>query len=207
MSPPPIPSTAWHRFGVLFRLMATLVESRNGHGSGGLGYQTVRAIVHRLTFLKLRVRRLIAAVAEGRYVPRRGFTRRPAAPRDPKAAPSRDPLVRQAGWLQKLIPEMSAHNGGFRDLLRDPDMIAIIEAGPEALRRSLRTMGRMFGPTRYPILARRRKPAPPKPPPPKPPSAQAASARPPPLARPGYVPSAQWPKGCKPRRGSRKIPA
>jgi hypothetical protein len=207
--PPILHSTPWPRFKAFFRAITALVESRNGHGTGGLRYETVRAIVGRLMLLQHRVLRLIAAIAQGRYVPRRSGARRPGGPRDPNAAPRKvDPLVRRPGWLQTLIPEMSGRNGHFQELVGDPDMVAIIEAGPEALRRSLRTIGRMFGAQPFPVLARRR-PASPNPPPPKPPApARAASPKAPP-SRSDYVPSAHWPAGCMPRwrQRARKIPA
>jgi hypothetical protein len=189
MSPPLSPASALFRFGPFFRALIAAVEARNGHGSGGLGYQTVRAIVLRIMAIQQQVRRLLERLAQVRYVPREGATRR-AGPRDPGAPRKRDPLLTGVGWLQKLIPELAANHGWFRDLLTDPQMAALVEAGPETLRRSLRSIGHMFGTRKSVFPARRRPPSP---------TAEAAApqaASPPPPSRPRRPPTPASPH-CK----------
>jgi hypothetical protein len=134
---------------------------------------------------KRRIEEIAARVQAGTYLPRRRSAE-PAAP----AAPTSDPAVETApaaatdaprkpvrkppppsmlprtfGWLMPLIPtDAIARRGSFDTLLRDPGMVALMEAAPVPLSRPIRALCRMFGLKPPTILPPPRRPRPPKPP-------------------------------------------
>jgi hypothetical protein len=144
----------------------------DGHSTWGrLARPLALLILDRLRSINQRIARLAARVAGGTYRPRR-----PAAtPRPPTTRRPRQPnkLPQGFAWLVKLVPEAAAYGSQLQFLFADPEMAALMEAAPAALRRPLRSLCRMLGVAPPPILA-----APPslrpstRPPKPERPSAQ-----------------------------------
>ena len=88
-----------------------------------------------------------------------------------------NPLPQKFGWLLKLVPEAVGYRSQLENLLRDPEMAALLAAAPTAMRRPLRSLCRMLGLPPPEILALPPRPKPPPPPP------RAKREKPPPLAR------------------------
>jgi hypothetical protein len=143
-------------------------------GGDRLPLPLIGLIVDRLRRIKQRFATLAARVAAGRYLPRHPATpprRRPGQPPPPP-----DRLPRKFGWLLKLVPDAVGYRGQLENLLRDPDMAALLAAAPGPMGRPLRSLCRMLGFEPPPILApppsarpRTRPPHPERPPAEKPP--------------------------------------
>ena len=52
-----------------------------------------------------------------------------------------------------MLPEVVQYRGHLMDLLHDPEMVALIQAAPEAMGRPLRSLCRLLGLRPPPILA------------------------------------------------------
>jgi hypothetical protein len=133
-----------------------------------------------------RIQEIAARVQAGTYVPRRRSAEppAPAAPAaDPAAAtapaaatdappktlrkpPPPSVLPNKRGWLMPMIPtQATARRGRFDALLRDPGMVALMQAAPVPLSRPIRALCWAFGLKPPAILPPpRRRPRPPKPP-------------------------------------------
>ena len=177
-SPPPPPE----RFRHLIDVITRAVVAHTGWDQR-MSLTLIGLITERLRGIKRSFLRLAASIQAGRYR-RRAFSPRPRDARIPA-----DPLPKKPGWLEGYLPE-TVHFRGFLDqFLRDPEMVALIQAAPDALGRPLRSLCRMIGLRPPPILARppRAAPAPPKPPP-KPPPARTAAKPPAPRHGPPAPP-------------------
>ena len=159
----------------------------------------------RITDIWTRFDRLAEQIAAGTYKPRRRST----APRQKPANPrpwQPSPLPTHFGWLYMLVPTetyrlaaVGPRNHLEQVLRDDPEMAALIQAAPDAMRRSLRSLCWALAIKAPPVLARPRRPqrpAPPKPAPaakpkarrpkaPQPPHEQTAASSPSPLAGEG----------------------
>jgi hypothetical protein len=142
-------------------------------------------ITHRLRNIKWAVIRLAARIQAGRY------RRRPFAPR-PGAAGRRpaNPLPHGKNWLEPMMPEVVQYRGHLDHLLRDPEMVALITAAPEALGRPLRSLCRLLGLPPPPILAKPPRAAPAA----KPPASPASPPEPPQPQPPRPQPPAWMPR-------------
>ena len=197
MSPYPPPE----RFRHLIDVITRAVVAHTGWDQR-MSLTLIGLITERLRGIKWTFLRLAACIQAGRYR-RRAFSPRP---RDASghAPPIRgaDPLPKKSGWLEDLLPETVQFRGFVDQMLRNPEMEALIRAAPDALGRPLRSLCRMIGLRPPPILARppRAAPAPaPAPPartaakspaprhgPPAPPRFRAAPA---PAKSPAIVPA------------------
>jgi hypothetical protein len=169
---PTPPPTQAERFATLLAWLSQAVAAMSG--GDRLSYALIGHIIGRIRFIKQRVARLAARIRDGRYafrtvtVPRRG-TKGPRRP---------DPLPRKFGWLLKLVPEAVQYRGQLENLLRDPDMAALMAAAPASLARPVRSLCHMLGLPPPDILP---PPADPRPPRTKPPP---AAPEPPPRPQP-----------------------
>ena len=159
MSAPPF--TPADRFSALIRYITQSVSIRTGWDRN-LSLTMIGLITERLRNIKWAFLRIAARVQAGRYA------RRAAAPRKHGGGGWRpSPLPRNRGWLEPLIPQTIEWRGHLAHLLQDAEMLALIEAAPEALGRPLRSLHWMLGLRPPPILKIRKAqpiPAPPAPP-------------------------------------------
>jgi hypothetical protein len=151
-------------------------------------WRRLRRTSFRITALIARFRAGTLRRAAPRQVTRRAASDAPARPAPPVLAP------RRFGWLFRMMPEVAgdgyhvcsyrAQVGPFRNQLRgllaDPEMLALIEAAPQAAR-LLRSLCHMLQIEPTPALRRRRPPAEPTPP-------MAAPSIAPPAPPPDLVP-------------------
>jgi hypothetical protein len=160
------------RFAALLMCVTQAVASRTGWA---LSAPLIALIATRLRTIKWRFLRLAARIGAGTYIPRAPSAQPRAKAADrPRPAPPRDKLPRKFGWLRPLIPEAVMFAGMLDALLREPDMVALMEAAPAAMCRPIRSICRMLGVPPPPILA---------PPPRRKPAPRARREKPPPLAR------------------------
>jgi hypothetical protein len=132
----------------------------------------------RLQAFLWRIERLIPRLAAGTYKPRpKTGPRKSPAKRTPKPP---DTPRKKRNWLGLLLLE--PHRGSLDRLLREPAMVALIEAAPAETIRPLRSICFMLGLPAPPILALPKRPRPEKPPkappPPKPPLARVSFPKP-----------------------------
>ncbi len=100
-----------------------------------------------------RLRRLAARLAAALDGPQRpARARHPATARQPAPARPR-PLPRRLGWLGTLIPGAAATAGQLRDLLADPEILALAASIPAA-GRALRPLCHALGLRPPPALRR-----------------------------------------------------
>ena len=140
-----------------------------------------------------RLRRLAARLAAALDGPQRpARARHPATARQPAPARPR-PLPRRLGWLGTLIPGAAAAAGQLRDLLADPEILALAASIPAA-GRALRPLCHALG-LRPPPALRRPKIPDPAPNPAAMPSRRAAlpvpASGPDAAARPAHFPSSR----------------
>ena len=174
MSAPPF--TPADRFSALIRYITQSVSIRTGWDRN-LSLTMIGLITERLRNIKWAFLRIAARVQAGRYV------RRAVAPRKRGGGGWRPgPLPRNRGWLEPLIPQTIEWRGHLAHLLQDAEMLALIEAAPEALGRPLRSLHWMLGLRPPPILKIRKAP-------PAAPPAAASAQRAPPPARPPTPPA------------------
>jgi hypothetical protein len=173
----PPPPTAADKFATLIRWLSLAVAAMMG--GDRLPLNLIGLITDRLR----RVNQLFARIANGRFFPRRRTARPPGRPPPP------DKLPRKFGWLLPLVPEAVGYRGQLENLLRDPEMAALMAAAPAPMGRALRPLCRMLGLEPPPILAppeRKPRPTPPRPaPPPTPPAA--GPEKPPPPQPPPWM--------------------
>lgn len=131
------PVTVASRFAALIEVLCRAVAARGGRG--GLAGPLTILIWTRLRRMAARFARLSARVASGTPPVTRS---RAASPRKPRPAPLR--LPRGFAWLVRLVPEAAAAAAQLRHLLADPEMVALLEAAPQA-GRLLRPLCRMLG--------------------------------------------------------------
>jgi hypothetical protein len=143
-------------FRGLFRRIFFALEGLRPHGR--LPPPIAGLVLLRVDRINHLVLRIVALVRQGQYKPRRRTGRpRPAAVR--RARPP-DPLPRKFGWLAALLPATAAgHRGDLDTLLRQPDMVELIEAAPVTLIPPLRSLCWALQLKPPPILARPKRPA------------------------------------------------
>ena len=146
MPPPPTPA---ERFASILHGLAHAVVTRTAFGLSG---PLIALIINRIREIKQSFARLAARIEAGTYAPRRSTPRRPPALRRPRP-PS--PLSRKFGWLQPLVPDAVCYRSYLVDLLRDPEMAALLAAAPVSLARPLRSLCRMLRVEPPEILPRR----------------------------------------------------
>ena len=93
----------------------------------GLSTPLIGLIVTRIREIKQHFARIAALIRNGDYAPRRFAPRRPQA--EPKPRPPSQ-LPRKFGWLLKLVPQAVGSRSQLQNLLRDPEMVALIAAAP-----------------------------------------------------------------------------
>ena len=169
MSNPP-PRTPVEHFRTIINGLLRAVETQR---LCGLLAVPLRVLIgNRITDIRTRFYRLAEQIEAGTYKPRRPSTIPRKKPANPKPwRPS--PLPTKFGWLYTLVPtemyRLSAvgPRNHLEQVLRDdPEMAALIQAAPEAMRRSLRSLCWMLALKAPPILARPRRPRRPTTPPP-----------------------------------------
>jgi len=188
----PLPSAA-ARLGVLLHHIGWTLAGRVSWTT--LAPFLVGRITKRLREIKLRIERIEALVLAGKYKPRRRSA--PAAPGARKPPPRPDPGMRDFGWLEQLLPDVAMPRGDFLSQLRQPEMVALIQAAPVPVIRPLRSICWMLKLKPPPILALPKRPPRPKPPkqPEQPEAAPVAAPAPatePRSALPDWV-AAKWP--------------
>ena len=185
--PPPPPE----RFRHLIDVITRAVVAHTGWDQR-MSLALIGLITERLRGIKRRFLRLAASIQAGRYR-RRAFSARPRDARIPA-----DPLPKNPGWLEGFLPETVHFRGFLDEMLRDPEMVALIQAAPDALGRPLRSLCRIIGLRPPPILASppRAAPAPRKAPPARtaakpqtPPAPPRFRAAPAPANTPAIVPA------------------
>ena len=176
MSAPTFTPADW--FSALIRYITQSVSIRTGWDRN-LSLSMIGLITERLRNIKWAFLRIAARVQAGRYVRRAGTPRKRAA-----GVWRPSPLPRNRGWLEPLIPQTIEWRGHLAHLLQDAEMLALIEAAPEALGRPLRSLHWMLG-LRPPAILKIRK-APPILAPPAAPLARPAAKPPTPPALPPF---------------------
>jgi hypothetical protein len=164
-TPAPTPLPIAERLGVLLYHIGVTLAGRVSWTT--LSPLLVARVCKRFRLIKWRFERIEALVSKGEYKPRRrSATASPGARKPPPPPP--DPRMRQFGWLEQVLPDAAMRRGNFLALLRDPQMVALIEAAPVPLVRPLRSICWMLKLKPPPILAlppRPKKPRPSMPPP------------------------------------------
>jgi hypothetical protein len=121
----------------------------------------------RLNAFRRRMEWLAARIAAGTYKPRpKTGPRKTPVPRKPRPP---DRVAKKRNWLGELLFEASGYRGNLDRLIREPGMVALIQAAPAETVRPLRSFCWMLGLPSPQILALPRKPRPAKPEKPKPP--------------------------------------
>ena len=127
----------------------------------------LRLLWSRLQRTIRRFARLAELVAQNRLPPPRPPRKRPETP-EQTSKPERAKKLRLPqgfAWLLPLVPMVGNYGSQLEHLLQDPEMLALIEAAPQA-KRLLRPILHMLGRRPPPLLAlpaRPRKPRPKKP--------------------------------------------
>jgi hypothetical protein len=121
----------------------------------------ITLILARIREINQRFARLVARISAGTYAPRRISGPRRSTPRRPRPP---NPLPQTFGWLHQMIPEVVGYRSQLEYLLRDPEMVALMQAAPGALRRPIRSLCRALRVEPPEILALPKKPRPPRPP-------------------------------------------
>ena len=184
------PSVPVERFATMIAWLGNAVAAMGG--GDRLGNLLICQIIERLRVIKQRFVGLAARIQAGRYkfrvvtAPHRGAAKpRPA-----------DPLPKKFGWLLPMVPDAVCYRSQFEWLLRDAEMVALVQAAPASMRRPLRSLCHILGLRPPEILALPKKPRPP----PKP-KTPAAAPEPPPEPR---VPPPELPEWI--RRMRRSLP-
>ena len=165
MPNPPPPPTVAERFADILWYLAQAVVTRTAFG---LSQPLINLIITRIRDAKQAFARLAARIDAGTYAPRRR-SGPPRPPTDRKPRPPPNPLARKFGWLLPLVPAAVASRGHLENLLRDPEMAALLAAAPVSLARPIRSLCWILRVEPPKILARPAGPAQPrKPRPPRP---------------------------------------
>jgi len=146
------------RFADILWYLAQAVVTRTAFG---LSQVLINLIITRIRDAKQAFARLAARIDAGTYAPRRR-SGPPRPPTDRKPRPPPNPLCRKFGWLLPLVPAAVASRGHLENLLRDPEMAALLAAAPVSLARPIRSLCWMLRVRPPDILARPAKPRPPR---------------------------------------------
>ena len=195
MSNPP-PRTPVEAFRDIINRLMMAVETQRLCGLLAIPLRVL--IGTRITDIRVRFYRLAEQIAAGTYKPRRPS----AKPRKRSATPrpwQPSPLPTHFGWLYTLMPSemyrlsvVGPRNQLERLLRDDPEMAALIQAAPDAMRQPLRSLCWMLAIKAPPILARPRRPRRPK-----------VTPAPPPAGKP----KAQCPKAPQPTHREKTVSA
>jgi hypothetical protein len=123
---------------------------------------------------KLRINAIFERIRAGTYKPRKPTETprkppEPSEPPKPKGPRPPGPVEKKFGWLRPyLMPNYYAAPAQFRDLLREPEIVAMLEAAPAALGRPVRSLCWAFGIKPPPAVAPPKRPRKPPPETPKP---------------------------------------
>jgi len=195
--PNPSP-TAAETFASILWCLTQAVVTRTAFG---LFQPLINLIVTRIRDAKQAFARLAARIQAGTYAPRRRASTPPRPPAIRKPRPPPNPLARKFGWLLPLVPAAVASRGHLENLLRDPEMAALLAAAPVSLRRPIRSLCWMLWVDPPKILAR--PPAKPRPPREKKPRPRREKLPPPYPPTPPEAPA--WMQNW-PRSGTRWTP-
>ena len=166
MPNPPPTLTPAERFADILWYLAQAVVTRSAFG---LSQPLIVLIITRIRDAKQAFARLAARIQAGTYAPRRRASTPPRPPAVQKPRPPPNPLLRKFGWLMPLVPGAVVFGGHLENLLRDPEMAALLAAAPVSLRRPIRSLCWMLRVEPPKILARPARPAKPRTPrPPRP---------------------------------------
>ncbi len=152
---------------LLFNALMRAVSVRVNYGNQSLPPVVTAFIGLRLGRMRAFIYRIIDMIRDGTYVPRQ---RKPLE--EPRKTPEQKPkpsgwIPQKFGWLAALLgDDAAAFRGALRDMLRDPEIMELIEAAPITLGRPLRSLCWMLKLTPPEILTppkRPRKPRPEKP--------------------------------------------
>ena len=163
MTNPPPPQPLRERFAAaLFQLSWAIGLLRTWKV---ISYPIADLIDGKLRRIKAGFDRLAARIEAGTYKPRRSGTRKPSQNPKPRAE---SPIRQSRGWVLPLVKESNCHRGWVENLLRDPEMVALMTAAPAPMARLLRPLCWMLRIDPPAVLALPKRPRPPKPPrPPK----------------------------------------
>lgn len=163
------PQSATERFGFIIATLRQVVWAR-----GGLAGLLTGAIYNLLSQVDRRFQALAAQIRAGTYRARPSRANGPSYPRRPPPPPLYPSLVppplprRMSKWLLRLLPPLAAQHAGnyavyLRQLLEDPEMVALMAVAPEQMRRILRPLGTMLGMEDLfpPVPRKNRTPSPP----------------------------------------------
>jgi hypothetical protein len=152
---------------LLFNALMRAVSVRVNYGNQSLPPTLVAFIGLRLSRMRAFIYRIIDMIRDATYVPRQ---RKPLE--EPRKTPEQKPkpsgwIPQKFGWLAALLgDDAPAFRAALRDMLRDPEIVKLIEAAPLTLGRPLRSLCWMLKLTPPEILTppkRPRKPRPEKP--------------------------------------------
>ena len=142
------PATPAERLAAILLQLSIAVDGRML--VGWLARPLSFLILDRIRSISQAFTRLAGRIAAGRYAPRtcgprRQLEKRPRRP---------NPLPTEFAWLRKLAPEATIAAAGYLEqLFADPEMAALLAAGPTSLRRPLRSLCRMLGVASPAVLA------------------------------------------------------
>jgi hypothetical protein len=150
--PQPPPRTPAEKFVAILLRLGGAVDTKRMFGPLPAPLPVVVLIMARIREIREHVRHLLTRIAAGTYKPRRS----PAAPRRKSETPRPwhpSPLPTHFNWLEPLIPQAQQARAALASLFRDPEMLALVQAAPGAMRRPLRSLCRMIGLKPPPVLA------------------------------------------------------
>jgi hypothetical protein len=165
MSTTPTPPTPGERFAGFIRFLTLAVVTQ------GCCFRIPNAmvglIVERLRPIMWRFQRLAELIRQGKYTARRspeprGSDKIHAALGKPRP-PSK--LPRERGWLATYLPEAANQRGYLDQIMREPEMEAMLKIAPPTLIREIRSICWMLGlpANNIPALKRPARPRPSKP--------------------------------------------
>jgi hypothetical protein len=135
-TPPPLPTTLCARIATIVLGLVTALQRNNV--PGGIPYATIMLISMRISAVGREIRTLIEAIQAGtlrtRRSPAPGLTRTRHAAAEPEAA-ERLTLPRRFGWLLAVPCQAACFGEGVRQLLAEPEMLALMAASPRLVRR------------------------------------------------------------------------
>ena len=143
-SPPPTPA---ENFAALLTGLSRAVAAMSG--GDRLSYFLIGLIIERIRPIKQAFARLVAGLAAGTFSPRRYAPRRKPTQRRPRGE---SPLGLKFGWLRPLVPDINGFRAQLENLLRDPEMAALIATAPATLSRPIRSACWMLGLRPPPLL-------------------------------------------------------
>ena len=158
MPSPPL-NPAAERFARLVMWLVHAVAKMSG--GDRLSYSFIALIVTRLRDIKLRVTQIAEQLAAGTFRPRKPSSSPRKKPESKKPRTAKK-LPCRAAWLLRLVADAAGSRSQLEYLFRDPEMMALIAAAPEALGRPLRSLCWMLGCPPPDIIAPAKRERPPR---------------------------------------------